>query len=497
MKYKLLLLFPLFYFLILLLQPTIEMAEDLGRQIKMGEVILKCQCIPQENLFSYTNTHFPAVNYYWLSSVIFYAFSSIFGINSLFLLKIVLYQAIFIVLFLSLSKKNSVFWFAVFMIVVVNIFSNRLVLRPEIFSFLFLSLFILIIEKFKQNRNYKLIYFLPLIQLLWVNTHVFFFIGPLVYLFFLIEQFMISRALINIKVISVFFFILLACVLNPQFLIGAVYPFLVLNSYGPQINENFSPFSSNSLFLADYSYYIWFFEFTIALFIVGILSNIKKLPIFLCLNTLFFMFLSFVMVRAFPLFALASIVPLSIMFSFIELKIISKDRQTAFLIKTLIIIGLSIIVTYNLSAFFMQKKISPHFIVDKLNGIDFVEKNGIKGPLFNSLGIGGYVIYKLYPAEKVYIDARPDAYPQNFMSSYQEHFTNPKFFQQQLVKYKFNTLIIAKDENYYWTHNLIAYLIKRGDWVVVYEDNFTSVLVKDNSVNKHIIERFRKAKKNE
>jgi hypothetical protein len=78
------------------------------------------------------------------------------------------------------------------------------------------------------------------------------------------------------------------------------------------------------------------------------------------------------------------------------------------------------------------------------------------------------------------------------MNNYQEHFTNPKFFQQQSVKYKFNTLIIAKDENYYWTNNLIEYLKKSNDWIVVYDDNYTSVLVKNNIVNKKIIEKFRR-----
>lgn len=492
MKYKLLLLFPFFYFFLLLLRPTIEMSEDLGRQIKMGEIIFECQCIPQKNLFSYTYQHFPAVNYYWLSSVIFYSFSNLFGLHSLFLLKIILYLAIFIVLFLSLRKRTSIFWFSAFMIIAINIFSNRLVLRPEIFSFLFLSLYILIIEKFKQNGNIKIIYLLPFIQLLWVNTHVFFFIGPLLYFFFLVEQFVRSRRLANFRLISIFFFILFACVINPLFLIGALYPLLVSGSYGPQINENLSPFSSNPLFLADYATFIWFFELTVVLFIVGILLNAKKTPIFSCLAAAFFILLSFIMVRAFPLFAFASIIPLSIMFTFIETKLAGKDKQIVFLIKIFIILALSIIVTHQLSVLIMQKKISPHFMVDKLNGIDFIVKNRIKGPLFNSLGIGGYVIYKLYPIEKVYIDARPDTYPSNFMNNYQEHFTNPKFFQQQSVKYKFNTLIIAKDENYYWTNNLIEYLKKSNDWIVVYDDNYTSVLVKNNIVNKKIIEKFRR-----
>ena len=497
MKYKLLLLLPFLYLFLLLLQPTIEMTEDLGRQIKMGEVIVGCHCIPQENLFSYTNQHFPSVNYYWLSSVIFYSFLSVFGINSLFFLKITLYLSIFIILFLSLSKKISVFWFSIFMIVVINIFSNRLVLRPEIFSFIFLSLFILIIEKFKQSRNYKLLYLLPFMQLLWVNTHVFFFFGPILYLFFLIEESIRERVFINLRLIIILFFILFACVLNPLFLVGALYPLLVFNSYGPQINENLSPFSGNPLFIADYSYYIWFFEVTVALFFIGILSNFKKVPLFLSFNTIFFIFLSFIMVRAFPLFALASILPLSIMFTFIELKIKVENKQIVFLIKTLIVIVLSIIVVFQLGTLVGQKKMSPHFMVEKLNGIDFVYKHKIKGPIFNSLGLGGNVIYKLYPVEKVYIDARPDAYPTSFINNYQKHFTDPNFFQQQLVKYKFNSLIIAKDENYYWTNNLIEYLIKSRNWIIVYEDIFTTVLVRNSNVNMNIIEKFGITKDNE
>ncbi|PIP87416.1 hypothetical protein COW81_00305, partial [Candidatus Campbellbacteria bacterium CG22_combo_CG10-13_8_21_14_all_36_13] len=46
--------------------------------------------------------------------------------------------------------------------------------------------------------------------------------------------------------------------------------------------------------------------------------------------------------------------------------------------------------------------------------VNFVLENDIQGNMFNNFDIGGYLIYRLYPDRKVFVDNRPEAYPAEF-----------------------------------------------------------------------------------
>jgi hypothetical protein len=43
--------------------------------------------------------------------------------------------------------------------------------------------------------------------------------------------------------------------------------------------------------------------------------------------------------------------------------------------------------------------------------VDFARRTGLSGPLFNSVNLGGYVAWKMYPAARVFQDTRFQAYP--------------------------------------------------------------------------------------
>src|SRR3989338_8322910 len=50
---------------------------DIGRHIKLGEIIWQTKSIPNTNLFSFTAPDYPFVNHHWLSEVIFYGVYSL------------------------------------------------------------------------------------------------------------------------------------------------------------------------------------------------------------------------------------------------------------------------------------------------------------------------------------------------------------------------------------------------------------------------------------
>ena len=58
--------------------------------------------------------------------------------------------------------------------------------RPEIFSLVFLACYLAIL--LRVDRNPALAWFLPLIQVLWVNTHGLFVLGPIVLACYLVAR---------------------------------------------------------------------------------------------------------------------------------------------------------------------------------------------------------------------------------------------------------------------------------------------------------------------
>jgi hypothetical protein len=134
----------------------------------------------------------------------------------------------------------------------------RLDPRPEVFSLLFLAVFLAILEL--ARRRPAVVWALPAIQVLWVNMHGLFVLGPAVYALFLVGQ-MASRRLASIDepgqpplpaarrhYWGAFAAVLAGCLMNPYGLSGALLPLELFpkisnpaNDYKTYIDEFFSP----------------------------------------------------------------------------------------------------------------------------------------------------------------------------------------------------------------------------------------------------------------
>src|SRR3989344_6933911 len=174
-----------------------SIGQDIGRHLKMGEIIWQTKEVPKTNSFSFTESDFPFTNHHWLSEVIFFGVFSWFGFTGLVLFKIIFVLAAFLLLFF-IAKKYATFWpLVISFLLSIFIFISRTEVRPEIFSFLMSALFLSALFKAKYDPNWKLkiknlkfspLWFLPLAQLLWVNLHIYFFIGPLVFVAFFVDR---------------------------------------------------------------------------------------------------------------------------------------------------------------------------------------------------------------------------------------------------------------------------------------------------------------------
>ncbi len=157
---------------------------DLGRHITIGNTILDNWKIPLQDLFSHTMTGQPLTPHEWLSQVLFALAERISGFNGiLFMCALVIATSFWLVYKrVRLSNKNL---FIALLVVILAMITSTLhwLTRPHIFTFLFLALWLLILEKLRLGKSNRW-WLLPILMLVWANVHGAFIAGFVTWLIF-------------------------------------------------------------------------------------------------------------------------------------------------------------------------------------------------------------------------------------------------------------------------------------------------------------------------
>jgi hypothetical protein len=242
---KVLLIFPfaipLLLMFILSCTPGISFSEDLGRHLLLGRIIIENSCVPKTNFLTYTYPNFPFINHHWLSQVVLYLLHNRIGLNGLIIIKMVSMTATLgIAMFAVKTKRHQwLIWLTSIMSAI--ILAYRAHIRPELFSYLAIALFLLIFERYRKG-NKKIRWLLLPIILLWSNAHIYFIFGIGMLGAFAIENCLLKRdkkTIIN--EIKWLLALIMVSIINPNGIYGFLYPFRIFNNYGVNITENISP----------------------------------------------------------------------------------------------------------------------------------------------------------------------------------------------------------------------------------------------------------------
>ncbi|OGE20012.1 hypothetical protein A3A14_00175 [Candidatus Daviesbacteria bacterium RIFCSPLOWO2_01_FULL_43_38] len=474
------LLLLLFFVASFLVRTDTSFDQDLGRHIKLGEVILNSREVPKVNLFSYTNPEFPVVNHHYLFEIFVYLGQQFIVVQALLWLKILIILSALGVT-LSIVRKSAVFLTLPLSYIFLHVLRERTELRPEIFSFLFTALTLLAMEKLESGKR-ALVFSLPLIQLLWVSTHIYFPVGfsiQAVYLisFYVKKEFKLFKLLAGVFTVSV-----IVSLLNPNGLQGFLYPLTVFGNYGYNIAENQNLFLLESLNFRDPNFL--FVKLSWALIIISIFTgafrhtlSVKNL--FLCLLGLM---LSVIHIRSFPYLVFISLP--GVIQNFGSFKA-PKWLYIPIGIVSLLIIGESI---FYLSGEYYKYsdrdyKVEVNSIEHIKKATDFMLANDLPQPIFNNFDIGSYIIYRGFPGYKVFVDGRPEAYPKEFFKEvYIPIQEDPKAFQSINEKIKFQTIIFSYTDQTPWAGSFLKTITQNPDWSIVFIDDFMIILVKNDIV---------------
>lgn len=481
---KLLILLPLVYLFLLLFRAEQAFTQDLGRHLILGKLILECNCVPKTNLFSYTAPDFAFINHHWLPEVVFYAIVNTFGLISLLWFKIfVMIIASALSLYTALRNKGNTIVSTALVVPMIFVLSERFDVRPEIFSFLFLSLFVFLISRFRATTQIRYLLPLILVQLLWVNTHIYFFIGLLLYGILCIDR--IFHKELTVKMVLIGVFMGLATLVNPHGLMGALYPFKVFGNYGYSIVENQSIFFLNSFY---FNPRILVFEIMaiVAIFFMG--YHLKKKNIFEVLCLLFAVIAGGMMIRNFPLFVF---ITYPILVTSIGELLFKKNKHIQKNVLVSMVISAMLFAVFTSYQQMRSQNFGLRYVYGAEHATSFLLENKLPRNIFNNFDIGSYLIYRLYPQYKVFVDGRPEAYPAEFFETYKKMQMDPELFERQVIQYDINTVFFAHTDITPWAQQFLQSIVQDNRWVPVYLDERIIIFVRNSQENNEFIQKHR------
>ncbi|MFH1473028.1 MAG: hypothetical protein ABIF06_01260 [bacterium] len=482
---------------------------DIGRHVKNGDVFLNAStynisrsALLHTNFFSYTKPDFPFVNHHWGSGILFYLIFSLIGWSGLSLFFILCFLLAFILMFTLARQKLSLYWLIPLSIFLIPLIGDRAEIRPEVLSYLFITVFIFLLTKYSEGLlRRKLLRILPIIILFWANLHIYFIFGLFVIGAFILEM-MAHKNWGRVKfLLTILLFSIISSCITPFGPKALLYPFTIFQNYGYKLVENQSiGFLENIGFFSPS--FIWWkiiagLGILLTLCVVIPLrkdnKKIRNFPIALGIITLTFGILSYTAIRNFTFFGLVLLPYLAYCLNSIGIYSEKVSRSdTALSASVVITLVLLIIIPIRFSTNMPWSSSWGIGLMPNVNAsAEFVQTNHIDGPIFSNYDIGGYLIYHLFPTERVFVDNRPEAYSVSFFQdTYVPMQENLEIWREKSEEYNFNTIWFYRHDLTPWAQKFLLRMVDDSLWAPVYVDNYTIIFLKRNEKNFSFINKF-------
>jgi hypothetical protein len=160
----------LFALVVFLAIPKTIADPDIGWHLRNAEVLLQTHTFLHQDLYSFTTAGKPWMDHEWLAEIPFYLAWRAFGARGIYLVTVVAIETILLgILGLAYLESGSIK--AAFVVSFAAIFLAGVSFGPRtlLFGWIFLVLELSLLKKFLQGRDF--LWGLPLVFLLWVNTH--------------------------------------------------------------------------------------------------------------------------------------------------------------------------------------------------------------------------------------------------------------------------------------------------------------------------------------
>ena len=436
---------------------------DFWWHLKTGQYVLQTRSIPHTDIFSSFHFGKEWVTHEWLSEVFIFAGYQIFGYAGLIVIFALIISLSFFICYRTFRGRVGhpyVIGFALLL----GAFSTLPTwgVRPQMFSLLFASVFLAIIDNHVRTGGTEKLWWLVPLMICWVNLHAGFAIGlgliALTIIGVMLDGFVAPEdavASIWSRTRSLTFVLLAsvaAVILNPNGLRIYSYPLETLRSHAMMkyITEWWSPDFHEPMFqpLAI---------LMLSTFAVMALSQKRA-----SLRELLLMAVTCAAAlrsaRNIPFFALVAI-PLLAEHSWLW---ITGQRWSQFLMRpekretgrgALTKVALNVLVLILIPSTLAFVRVSQAAGKQNLTSsenfpvaaADFLTRRQLAQPIYNEYGWGGYLIWRLYPDYRIYIDGRADVYGDAFVEEFLRVHDGGPNWREPLDRQGIRTVIVKRE----------------------------------------------------
>lgn len=474
---------------------------DIFWHLASGREILNSRHLLFTDPFSYTTPGIQWIDLHWLFQVLSYLTYCLSGYYGLLLVKgCIIATAVFLLLTNTRSLLSLVVTVSLFIFCIYH-FRYLVPLRPGIFTLLYLSSFLFLLEKYSENPQTGFIIALIPLQILWNNTQGLFMIGPAVVALYIAGNFTdrIRESTVTLQSVSKYIKTKQFCLLTTTFLTlcisgmatpygikGFLFPFQLLkqitpghaNLYSNLIAENTPLFKMAG---TDQSFYVLIFVILCTIALFSVVAAGKKtrgwhLYLFIC-----FAVLAFMAQRNLILFLFATVPLLKSNLEHFSFKIYTLAKKPLLYGCTILI---SLYVTLITVSHYMMitsiaNPISP--FCHPVRSTQYLLAHPLSGNIFNADRYGGYLLWYLYPAKKVNIDTRLSMRDRTFFSDYISLLNNPEKFALTVNRYNITAVVLPAFIPLYT--KLIRYLYYNPDWKLIIADGSEALFVRQGQLD--------------
>lgn len=463
---------------------------DIWWHLKTGEWIMAQGAVPWVDPFSANTQGVRWIAYSWLAEVLFYKVNQAAPILGLHILQGVVVAATTVILFALARAASGSLRLALLLSGLFLVPVMPWTARPQIFSFLFVALTMLILwQGERKNRNAW--WSLPPLMALWANIHVYFIIG--LGLVFLVVCIPWGRWLQGGRNgqrpaaagLAVFFLSALAPLLNP-------YGYHLYQEVFALAGHGAAGWAADSILeLASPNFHDWPMKIFYVWVMLGMLAFIASgrrptaVTLFLFAGLLYqslqhrrdIPYFVIVMIPVYAHHLAAFSAPrwqrfIALGKPFATLAPMPRIPAFLHLVLALGAVGMLAVPFHrlgNLTQVELEQQRDP-FGLEKATA--YLSRHPLPGPLYHSLDWGGYLIHRLAPAYKVYIDGRTQLYSRNFWESHDRVRHGKPDWYAKLSASGARTVLWKKEEP------LASLLRLMPEWAVVHEDEKVIIFVK-------------------
>jgi hypothetical protein len=460
----------------------INVDGDLGRHITLGNYILEKGTIPTSDVFSFTKLGAPLTPHEWLSDVLFSLVHRAADLDGVvWLTALVLSLSFWLIYRQSLSLSNMSVLALVGGIIGAGAGSLHWLTRPHIFTILLTALWSIELEKVRLGLKKGWVIF-PFMMVIWANLHGAFIAGLVIWAMVFLGELLEKQK--NWNQLRVLIWIgpssILASLINPDGLgiwktglgfLGNQYLVSHTAEYLPPDfqNPSFWPFLA---------------VIGLSLLILGLSRRRIKFAHLFLLGS--WTMMALYSARNIPLY----IVVVMPMLCDLGARVIKEGRGSWIVdwflnLQERITVteqgirgGVIAVSTVLISIYLLVSGVKLDFLdqgnifseeIFPVAAVDWLEEQPITGNGFNYFPWGGYLLYRIWPEQLVFIDGQTDFYGEDLTREYEQVITMQPGWQKVFNRYDITWVIVPS------ASPLSAYLTDNEDWETSYQDQTTKI----------------------